>query len=77
MKSLPEMLERSTEQVRKQFDLTAAQNEELGALARRWRPRLPNRLRQAYPEHSIPPDLKATGNFEHRDGRRRARTGDG
>jgi phasin len=33
MKSLPEMVERSTEQVRKQFDLVAAQNKELWALA--------------------------------------------
>jgi hypothetical protein len=33
MKSLPEMVERSTEQVRKQFDLATAQNKELWALA--------------------------------------------
>jgi phasin len=33
MKSLPEMLELSTEQVRKQCDLVAAQNKELWALA--------------------------------------------
>jgi len=33
MKSLPEMVERSTEQVRKQFDLAVAQNKELWALA--------------------------------------------
>lgn len=32
-KSLPEVIERSTEQVRKQFDLAAAQNKELWALA--------------------------------------------
>ena len=32
MKSLPEMVERSTEQVRKQFDLAAAQHKELWAL---------------------------------------------
>jgi phasin len=33
MRSLPEMVERSTEQVRKQFDLAAAQSKELWALA--------------------------------------------
>jgi hypothetical protein len=33
MKSPPEVVERSTEQVRKQFDLAAAQNKGLWALA--------------------------------------------
>jgi phasin len=47
MKSLPEMLQHSTDQARRQFDLATAQNKELWALAERVATESANPVRQS------------------------------